>query len=147
MQQQLQEDRLLRDFVSPYFCEELISLGLPNAGKTYWLLKDAWHLWSYHFDPDHVYEKSNELIYFINPAQKPTKAFVAFTMGDILSALPPILITSTGPSDWEVSCDHQYGMHTCKAQRLPDALAKLLKVLIQSRKYPIQYITDKILQQ
>jgi hypothetical protein len=145
---EMKEERFLRDFVSPFLCQELISLGIPNAGKVYWRMNShgQWHLWSYQWDPDHIYEESDKLIFEINPQHKPLLAVVAFTTGDLLAALPPILITSTGPADWEVSTDIQYGHHCERQPRLPDALAYLLKSLLLRGRYQLNYVISQILQ-
>lgn len=144
----INEHRMLRDIVSPLYCGQILEMGVPNVGNTYWMQKnETWTLWTYEFDPDHYYEETDKLIYELNPANKPSVVMAAFTTGDLLAALPSVLVTSTSPNDYEVSCDFLYGNHCAQHQRLPDALALLLMKLLQTDRYSVNYVTSKILNQ
>ena len=146
MNAKLYERREFRDLVSPYLCEALLEAGIPNLHKVHWMLTpdDEWKLWSYAFDPDGVYEESDQLIYALNPAAKPLRAVQAFSTGDMLAALPPILITSSSQTDYEVSVDVVFGQCCKKGKRLPDALAELLLELLKQGVYKVDYVTEKI---
>lgn len=145
--QQLAETRETRDLVSPHLCDDLLSAGIPNISKRHWLMDKHgnWKLWSYEYDPEGVYEESDKLIHAINPESKPLRAIQAFSTGDLLAALPPILITSAGPNDWEAGVDVVYGLLSQKDSRLPDALAKLLLDLLKRNVYKVDFVTEKIL--
>jgi hypothetical protein len=145
--QKLAETRENRDLVSPHLCDDLLSAGIPNIHKLHWLMdkNGNWKLWSYQFDPEGVYEDSDKLIHAINPESKPLRAIQAFSTGDLLAALPPILITSTSTEDYEVGVDLMYGLLSQKDSRLPDALAKLLLDLLNRNVYKVDYVTEKIM--
>ena len=144
--QQLAETRETRDLVSPHLCDDLLSAGIPNIHKLHWLMdkNGSWKLWNYAYDPDGIYEESDKLIHAINPETKPLRAIQAFSTGDMLVALPPILITSDG-QDYEVGVDLVYGLLSQKDSRLPDALAKLLLDLLKRQVYKVNYVNEKIL--
>ncbi len=144
----MQEQRLLRDIVSPMHCERLLELGVKNGHVVYWRFNPTgtWQLWSYQFDPMHYYEETDQLIFDLSPHHKPLRAVAAFSTGDMLSALPGLIITSTGPANYEVGVDSIYGPHSECDQRLPDALARLLIRLLEAKVYEVDYVNAQIIQ-
>jgi hypothetical protein len=103
-----------------------------------------WRIWTYAFDTSDIYRPSDDLIHRMYPATAPVKRIVAFTTGDLLHAMPPMLITTLGPHDYEVTPEVTHGSHAVRNSRLPDALACCLIGMISAGIYQADTVNQKI---
>lgn len=120
---------LYENFVSPWLCHDLMTLGLSaNINYRWSILGTEVKLETCLFDEDGYYKKSRLLL---DETNKP-KIIPAYSIKDVEKVLPYFLLTKS-ESGYEISLDEMYGVESKKALRLPDAMGALLLEAIKKR--------------
>jgi hypothetical protein len=123
-----QEERALREAVSPFLCEELLILDLDGTKtKKYYLVgENAIYLRDYQWDHCDIYRETDRG-YFEACGEPIRRTVPAFTIGDMMALLPPFLLTKNSDHDFEASLDRWYNeIDVERDRRAPDVLARLV---------------------
>jgi hypothetical protein len=128
------DNPLHQNFVSPWLCKDLNDLGLTSHTIYQWKVRlNTTDLFTVAFDIDRYYVDAVKHIDHVNP---PLDVMPAYSTKDVEKCLPHWLMTF-GQNGYEVSLDQMFGMESKTAQRMPDAFAMLLKEMMMKGKIDV----------
>jgi hypothetical protein len=144
MQTQIMETALTQEFVDPLLCKELHYAGLSDQTPYYWhhSIFDI-RLATVFFDPDSYYRQA-----FINrqalPGVQKIIIIPAYRATE-LDRIIPAYALSKEKGCYIAMLDTTYGNAESKAQRLPDALARLTIQMLKQRILNIDYANQQFI--
>lgn len=127
----LLETALTENFVCPNLCEALVVAGLTEKVLYQWRVKmDYIELCTKEFDPDNYYADSAPLLNIVTP---PLRRLPAYSIKDVEKVLPADYCIEFRNGEYQASLGKIFETEHAHADRLPDAIAKLLLNALQKR--------------
>lgn len=127
---QITDTPVLKDFVSPLLCEDLMYAGFALHATFSWkIYHDQVMLHTLAFDIDDYYKDGCAALDKITP---PKKILPAFTIKEIEPHLPDYCTCRVNKM-YEMSLDKNYYIEPIKAERLPDLFAFMMLMCIRKK--------------